>query len=215
MRSTFLCFLFLLCRAAKSQKETTFGLDLPDDSTTTTEEESTDESTTTETTEEFSTTSEETTTTTPCCPTGGVWSNWRPASNSSCSDTCGGYGTQQLTRTCLSLLISSSCSCDGNSTSTGPCNLQPCAFGRASCAPGLKVGLLEGSFACLNVSGVNGVTVRVPVVIVEIVLEEGSVSREQEAVVVQKVMGSRSFPAALPSVNIPPDLAVQGTKFNT
>ncbi|CAD5211372.1 unnamed protein product [Bursaphelenchus okinawaensis] len=128
--------------------------------TTEATEGTTQEEITVEETTEVTTTVEttEATTSAPCCPSGGVWGDWRPSSSSTCSDTCGGYGTQQMERTCLSLQISESCTCEGNSTSTAPCNLQPCPFGRASCATGLSVGTLNGSFACLNATTTNNST---------------------------------------------------------
>src|ERR1700722_15858810 len=34
-----------------------------------------------------------------CCPPGGIWSKWTAGK---CSDSCGGFGTQNFTRTCTS-----------------------------------------------------------------------------------------------------------------
>ncbi|KAE9549612.1 hypothetical protein FO519_007171 [Halicephalobus sp. NKZ332] len=79
-----------------------------------------------------------------CCPELGIWSSW---SSSNCNDTCGGYGSVFMSRTCLS--EPSGCPCTGNQTMTAPCNLAPCAYPRKACAGSYKIGVANSQVICV------------------------------------------------------------------
>ncbi|KAF8384127.1 hypothetical protein PRIPAC_73269 [Pristionchus pacificus] len=65
-----------------------------------------------------------------CCPTGGVWNEWVPASGT-CATSCGSCTTVARTRTCASTTYG--CPCTGASSDTGPCSRAPCATGTICC----------------------------------------------------------------------------------
>ncbi|KAE9546791.1 hypothetical protein FO519_009996, partial [Halicephalobus sp. NKZ332] len=79
-----------------------------------------------------------------CCPEQGIWSSW---SSPNCNDTCGGYGSSVMSRTCLS--EPSGCPCTGNQTMTAPCNFGPCAYPRKACTGSYRVGVVNGQVACM------------------------------------------------------------------
>ncbi|CAO4372686.1 unnamed protein product [Caenorhabditis nigoni] len=70
----------------------------------------------------------------PACPTGGIWSEWPPPTdtNAKCAEACGGCANLTYSRTCLSTDISASCTCKGPTITSKPCNTQACNFPRAN-----------------------------------------------------------------------------------
>ncbi|KAH7710326.1 Protein Y8A9A.2 [Aphelenchoides avenae] len=82
-----------------------------------------------------------------CCLPGGVWSSWRV---SNCTDTCGGYGTQTQSRTCLS--ATDGCPCSGPATMSARCNFKPCSYPRDSCATGYSLASANGVIECVSMA---------------------------------------------------------------
>ncbi|KAE9548208.1 hypothetical protein FO519_008577, partial [Halicephalobus sp. NKZ332] len=79
-----------------------------------------------------------------CCPEQGIWSSW---SSPNCNDTCGGYGTATLSRTCLSK--PSGCPCTGASSMKISCNLNPCPYPRQACTGSYRVGVVNSQITCV------------------------------------------------------------------
>uniref|UniRef100_A0A914CC55 Uncharacterized protein n=1 Tax=Acrobeloides nanus TaxID=290746 RepID=A0A914CC55_9BILA len=78
-----------------------------------------------------------------CCLPGGIWSPW--SDPSSCTDICGSYGQSTRIRICLS---GSSCPCNGSSSITTNCNIQPCPYPRNSCCTPYKAMASNGQIIC-------------------------------------------------------------------
>ncbi|CAI4231804.1 unnamed protein product [Auanema sp. JU1783] len=90
--------------------------------------------------------SSEVTAASECCRTGGFWSEWN-GNVADCADTCGGYGTYNRTRTCLS--EADGCPCTGETEQVAVCDRTPCNYPRyLSCAEGYSAGLLLNRIAC-------------------------------------------------------------------
>jgi len=59
-----------------------------------------------------------------CCPTNGTWGAWAPTTT--CTDPCGSFGTQTVSRNCTS--NAATCPCVGATTKTAICNTQLCQY---------------------------------------------------------------------------------------
>uniref|UniRef100_A0A915DTV4 Uncharacterized protein n=1 Tax=Ditylenchus dipsaci TaxID=166011 RepID=A0A915DTV4_9BILA len=91
---------------------------------------------------EFGYTCQGSDTETKACKVVGVWSAW--SAPSQCTDSCGGYGTMKMTRTCTT----PDCPCSGNSSKISPCAFKPCPPPRSSCDPKYSFLSDNGSDVC-------------------------------------------------------------------
>ncbi|KAL3985171.1 Thrombospondin type 1 domain family protein [Acanthocheilonema viteae] len=75
------------------------------------------------------------------------WATW--GAWSTCTDTCGAYGTRQRFRGCER--TNEDCFCPGSISEMELCNLQPCLYPRNACRPNYTVSSVNQKFVCVPI----------------------------------------------------------------